>query len=202
MHHHLDHPLADAWVSELRSPTTSLEQFRRRARQLSTQLAWAAAGNWEPERVDVTTPLGAAEGAVTPDAPTLIPVLRAGLAMIDGVVAVYGDGPIRPAGVYRDHDTLQPHWYLDIGELDGADVVVCDPMLATGGSILTVGEHAEAAGAAHVTVLALLAAPEGLAAVDAAHPDWDVWVAAIDSHLNDDGYIVPGLGDAGDRWAG
>jgi uracil phosphoribosyltransferase len=132
---------------------------------------------------------------------TLVPILRAGLGMLDGVLDAIPNAKVSVVGIARNHETLLPEPYVDrlAGGLDARTAIILDPMLATGGSMNSAVALLKARGCTDIRALVLVAAPEGVAALDAAHPDVRCWAAAVDSHLNENGYIIPGLGDAGDR---
>ena len=135
---------------------------------------------------------------------TLVPILRAGLGMLDGVLDAIPNAKVSVVGIARNHVTLLPEPYVDrlAGALEARTAIVLDPMLATGGSMISAVSLLKSRGATDIRALVLVAAPEGIAALAAAHPDVRAWTAAIDSHLNEHGYIIPGLGDAGDRMFG
>ena len=195
--------LAAAWISDLRDRNCDIVTFRRRARQLTRLLAHRAAEEliWEP--VEVTTPTGECTTGWGPagPAPVVVPPLRAGLAMLDGVLDVYEHARVAPVGLARDERTLEPHWYLALtGHLQRAPALVCDPMLATGGTVTAVGDHLVDHGAGRIVILALIAAPAALELLASHRPTWSVHVAAVDRTLDERGFILPGLGDAGDRW--
>lgn len=153
------------------------------------------------EPLEVETPLGVAEGAALASPITLVPVLRAGLAMTDGVLDLIPQARVGHLGIYRDETTLEPVVYYSKlpPDISRTEVIVIDPMLATGGSVVAGIDVIKRTGAMRIKLLCLVAAPEGIARLHAAHPDVTVFTAAVDSHLNPAGYIVPGLGDAGDR---
>jgi uracil phosphoribosyltransferase len=197
-------PLATAWLGDMRDPDCPRATFRRRARQLTRLLAHHAADHLEWTASEVTTALGeVATSARLHRSPVVVPPVRAGLGMLDGALDVFEDALVAPVGLARDEQTLQPRWYLDVnGRLDATTALICDPMLATGGTTSAVGTRLVDHGVTKVVVLALVAAPEGLRRVIDEHPSWSVHVAAIDRALDDRGFILPGLGDAGDRWCG
>jgi uracil phosphoribosyltransferase len=132
---------------------------------------------------------------------TVVPILRAGLGMLPGVLDIIPSAKVSVVGLARDEATLKPHQYFErfVGKLDERIAFILDPMLATGGSMVATIDLLKAAGCRHIRALVLVAAPEGVAAVTSAHPDVHVFTAAVDSHLNEQGYIIPGLGDAGDK---
>lgn len=202
----LDHALAASWVTELRSTSTTAARFRRLVARLAGALAWEALTAEPTDTCEVETPLTTTVGVRLADAqPIVVPVLRAGVWMVDAVLDLVPEASVAMVGMARDEHTLVASAYLDKlpASVDGRRVLLLDPMLATGGSLVEVGERLLTHGTPdHVTVLALLAAPEGLARVTGRFPEWDLVVAAVDDHLDHRGFIVPGLGDAGDRLSG
>jgi uracil phosphoribosyltransferase len=197
-------PLVESWLGELRDPSCTLPRFRQLTAKLAAQLAVAVANDLAWDAIDAPTPLATTTSTrPSADATVLVPVLRAGLAMCPAMLDVLDFAAVALVGVARDEETLEASFYLEAdAQVAGRRAVVCDPMLATGSSIVAVGEHLEACGAAAVSVCAILAAPEGLDRLAATHPDWRVHVVAVDDRLDEHGFIVPGLGDAGDRWSG
>ncbi|HZQ59331.1 MAG TPA: uracil phosphoribosyltransferase [Acidimicrobiales bacterium] len=201
----LDHPLVADRVARLRDERTDRPQFRSLVADLAGFLAYEACRDLATRAVTVRTPLSDAAGRRVADpGPLVVPVLRAGLGMLDAVLHVLATGDAAPLGLRRDERTLEAVVYCDTvpSDLAGRTVIVCDPMLATGGSLSFACNLAAARGAGTVMALALLAAPEGLARIARDAPHALVAVAAVDDRLDDRGYIVPGLGDAGDRLYG
>jgi len=203
----LDHPLATAYMTELRDAETSTARFRQRVDGLARALAWEAARSLRTEPCTVQTPIAEATGVrLAGLSPVLVPVLRAGVWMVDGALSVVPDADVAFVGLARDEATLRAVTYLDKlpADVDHRDVWVLDPMLATGGSLVAVAEMLASRNPGPVTVLSLLAAPEGLLRVseEPACSGWHVVCVAVDEHLDDRGFIVPGLGDAGDRLSG
>jgi uracil phosphoribosyltransferase len=203
----VDHPVVAAKLSALRDADTPTPVFRRLVDDLVTLLAYEATRSVSVEPVEITTPLTTTTGVrLTSPPPLVVPVLRAGVGMLDGLIRLLPDAEVGFAGLVRDEQTAQASWYADRLPEDAAGraVFVLDPMLATGGTLVSVLEVLLSRGAASVTCVCLLAAPEGVARVEAAFPGDEVSlvVAAIDDHLDERSYIVPGLGDAGDRLFG
>ncbi len=198
----LDHPLAADAVAVLRRVGTGAAEFRAALGRVALLLAAEATRGLATRIEAVTTPLERAEVPVLAEKPPcLVPVLRAGLALVEGFQALLPDAPVAHFGAWRDHDTLRPVEYYfkappDLGE---RAAIVLDPMLATGGTAIAAVARLREAGARRITVAAVLAAPEGIAALEAAHPGTRILVASLDRGLDHRGYIVPGLGDAGDR---
>jgi uracil phosphoribosyltransferase len=203
----VDHPVVAAKLSALRDEATSTPVFRRLVDDLVTLLAYEATRSVSVEPVEITTPLTRMTGVrLTAPPPLVVPVLRAGVGMLDGLIRLLPDAEVGFAGLVRDEETAEASWYADRlpEEATGRAVFVLDPMLATGGTLVSVVEALLSRGAASVTCVCLLAAPEGIARVESAFPDDNVSlvVAAVDDHLDERSYIVPGLGDAGDRLFG
>jgi uracil phosphoribosyltransferase len=206
-----DHPLVAHKLTTLRDVTTRTPEFRRLADELVTLLAYEATRNLPVESVDVETPVTAAKGVkLAGPPPMIVPVLRAGIGMLDGMIRLLPGAAVGFVGLARDEETLVATTYAERlpADLTGREIFVLDPMLATGGTLETVIRLLLDRGAAGVTAVCLLAAPEGLRRIEAAFPDEETSVpirvvtAALDARLNEHGYIVPGLGDAGDRLFG
>jgi uracil phosphoribosyltransferase len=202
-----DHPLVTHKLTLLRDESTDTATFRILTDELVTLLAYEATREIRVAEVSVTTPVGVATGLRLSDPkPLIVPVLRAGIGMLDGMTRLLPMASVGFVGMVRDEESLVASTYANRlpARLDGREVFVLDPMLATGGTLLTVVKELCDRGATAVTAICLLAAPEGLARLDAAFPGDAVRVitGAIDDKLNDKGYIVPGLGDAGDRLFG
>src|ERR1700761_1807226 len=199
-----DHPLVTHKLTMLRDTSTDRATFRTLADELVTLLAYEATREIRVASICVTTPVGSATGArLTGPKPLIVPVLRAGIGMLDGMTRLL---PMAGVGFVRDEESLVASTYADRlpARLDGREVFVLDPMLATGGTLVTVIAMLRDRGAHAVTAICLLCAPEGLARIDEAFPGDYVRVVtgAVDERLNEKGYIVPGLGDAGDRLFG
>jgi uracil phosphoribosyltransferase len=200
----VDHPLAAQLLTRLRDKNTDRAVFRQAVEELSVMLLFEATRGLVSEAVTVETPLGLAIGSRIVDTPLVVPILRAGLGMLGAVLRVMPGTETGFIGVARNESNFQPEPYMNAvpDELNGRQVLVLDPMLATGGSL----EHAcrilAARGAGHLTAVVVLAAPEGLERLACSGLDLEVWTAAIDERLNEQAYIVPGLGDAGDRLFG
>jgi uracil phosphoribosyltransferase len=204
-----EHPLISHKLTALRDERTDSPTFRRLADELVTLLAYEATRSIRVETVTVQTPVASAQGVrLAAPTPVVIPILRAGLGMLDGMTRLLPTAEVGFLGMVRDHDTLQPTTYADRipGDLKGRQVFLLDPMLATGGTLIAAIDLMLERGANQITAICLLSAPEGIAAVEAALAGRDADVtlvtAAVDEKLNEKGYIVPGLGDAGDRLFG
>jgi uracil phosphoribosyltransferase len=201
----VDHPLVQHKCSVLRDVRTGPKEFRELVKELAMLMAYEATREFGLAESTVTTPITETTTKVLAGKKVaVVPILRAGLGMVDGILELIPAAKVGHIGLYRDPETLLPVEYYcklpdDIGE---RDVMIVDPMLATGGSAAAAIQFLRERGARSVRLLSIIASPEGVAAVSAADPDVKVYVCAIDSHLNDHGYIVPGLGDAGDRLYG
>jgi len=205
--HVADHPLITHKLTVLRDKRTPSPTFRALAEELMTLLAYEATRNVRVTTVTVETPVATATGlAISQPRPLVVPILRAGLGMLEGMVKLIPTAEVGFLGMVRDEETLQPTTYAERlpDDLSNRQCFVLDPMLATGGSLTAAINFLLARGAVDVTAVCLIAAPEGLAAVEAAMEGRDVTIVlgAVDEKLNDLGYIVPGLGDAGDRLYG
>ncbi|MEZ6028582.1 MAG: uracil phosphoribosyltransferase [Hyphomonadaceae bacterium] len=201
----IDHPLVQHKLTLMRDKTTSTAGFRTLLREIATLLCYEVTRDLELETVGIETPLGPMDAPVIKGKKLVFAsILRAGNGLLDGMLDLVPAARVAHIGMYRDHETLEPveYYFKAPGELANRLVIVVDPMLATGNSAIAALDRLKRRGAKHLRYLCLLAAPEGIAKFTAAHPDVPVFTAAVDSHLNDKGYIVPGLGDAGDRMFG
>ncbi|MBI1375043.1 MAG: uracil phosphoribosyltransferase [Phycisphaera sp.] len=199
--HEMKHPLITTHLTMLRDQTTPSSMFRPLVRQLTYPLVTEATRDLRTEAITVTTPLTEVEGQRLSDRVAVVPILRAGLGMVEPVLEMLPEAEVWHLGLYRDESTLEPvSYYNKLPEKDPPDVaMVLDPMLATGGSATAAIGELKAWGVQRIKLLCILAAPPGVEAVVNEHGDVDLFVCAIDKHLNQHGYIVPGLGDAGDR---
>jgi uracil phosphoribosyltransferase len=196
------HPLVQHKLGLLREADISTKRFREIAREIGSLLTYEATKDLELETVTIQGWDGEIEvQQIKGKKATVVPILRAGLGMMDGVLEHMPSAKISVVGIYRDEETLEPVPYFQklVGQIDERLALVVDPMLATGGSMIATIDLVKNAGCTNIIVLILVAAPEGLKALEAAHPDVRVYTASIDDHLNDKGYIIPGLGDAGDK---
>jgi len=199
-----NHPLIQHKLALLRDTTTEPKRFRELIRELAILLACEATTDLELSEVTLTTPMGVAHGKTLKRKIALVPILRAGLGMVDGIWEMIPSAEVWHIGIYRDHDTLEPVEYYTRRPVD-PNVQLClilDPMLATGGSAIATADLLKKWGAQRIKFAGVIAAPEGIEALSKAHPDVDIHLAAVDERLNKIGYIVPGLGDAGDRQFG
>ena len=196
------HPLVRHKIGLLRAASLSTKSFREITAEIGRLLAYEATADFPLEMVSVEGWAGPVEvERISGKKVTLVPILRAGLGMLDGVLDAIPNAKVSVVGIARNHATLLPEPYVDrlAGDLGARTAIILDPMLATGGSMISAVSLLKSRGATDIRALVLVAAPEGIAALAAAHPDVRAWTAAIDSHLNEHGYILPGLGDAGDR---
>ena len=198
----VEHPLLQHKISLLRNKQTGTKEFRDLVGEIATLLCYEATRDLPLEEVEIETPITMAKTKVLAGRKlALVPILRAGMGMLDGMLTLLPAAKVGFIGLYRDEKTLQPVEYFcklpqDIAE---RDVLVLDPMLATGGSAIDAIGQIKKRHPRSVKFLCIIAAPEGLEALKKAHPDVDIFCAGMDDHLNENGYIVPGLGDAGDR---
>jgi uracil phosphoribosyltransferase len=201
----LDHPLIQHKLTVLRHRETSKKKFKEVVDEIAMLMAYEVTRDLPLREVEIETPLErTVQRQISGKKLTLVPILRAGLGMVDGVLRLMPSVRVGHIGMYRDHDSLQPvDYYFKIpAEPETRDFIVLDPMLATGGSAIAAVNSLKGRGATRVRFMCLVAAPEGVARMLAAHPDVHVYTAALDRELDENGYIRPGLGDAGDRLFG
>ncbi len=204
MLHISKHPLVQHKLSLLRDTNTRHPQFRQLVREIAMLICYEATADLMLDDTTVQTPMGEAKGKILKEEIGLIPILRAGLGMVDGILELLPSAQVWHIGLYRDEKTLRPVQYYN--KLPVAPTVqicfILDPMLATGGSAVATAQILKTWGAQRIKFVGLLGAPEGVQALQAAHPDVEIHLATLDERLNDIGFIVPGLGDAGDRQFG
>src|SRR5262245_17222726 len=200
----IEHPLIQHYLTQLRDVRTAPEEFRHRLAQVSALMVYEATRTFRTRALRVQTPLGACGGAKLRDEILLVPILRAGLGMLESILELIPHACVGFLGMQRHHRTLRATVYHKSlpADLRSSEIVLIDPMLATGGSALAALRLLRERGARRVRLVSLVAAPEGIARVRQQHPDLPIFTAAIDERLNRRGYIVPGLGDAGDRLFG
>lgn len=196
-----DHPLIQHKISLLRNKNTGSKEFRELVGEVSMLMCYEATRDLPLKEVEIETPVALAKTKVIAGRKlAFVPILRAGIGMLDGVLSMVPAAKVGHIGLYRDPQTLQPvKYYCKLpSDINEREVIVLDPMLATGGSAVAAIQMLKESGAANIKFMCIIAAPEGLNALTEAHPDVQVYCAALDEKLNDDKYIVPGLGDCGD----
>lgn len=201
----IKHPLIDHKMTILRKKETSSMEFRQLVNEIATLMGYEVTRDLETEDVEIETPIAKTTGKMISGKKIgIVPILRAGLGMVEGLLTIIPAARVGHIGMYRDPETLKPVTYYSKLPKDVASrqMIIVDPMLATGGSLIEAIDELKRNGAKNIKSINLLAAPEGLKAVETAHPDVEIYIAALDEKLNEDGYIVPGLGDAGDRLFG
>ena len=198
----VDHPLIQHKISLMRDRNTGTKEFRDLVSEIATLLCYEATRDLPTEEVEVETPVALARTKVLAGRKlALVPILRAGLGMVVGMLNLIPAAKVGHIGMYRNEETLEPvEYYCKLpNDINEREVIVLDPMLATGGSAVAAIQMLKESGAANIKFMCIIAAPEGLNTLTEAHPDVQVYCAALDEKLNDDKYIVPGLGDCGDR---
>jgi uracil phosphoribosyltransferase len=200
-----DHPLIQHKLTYIRDESTTTKDFRELVEEVATLMAYEITRDISLQKVQVQTPVATADCRIISGRMLgLIPILRAGLGMVDGILKLVPAAKVGHIGLYRDPETLAPvEYYAKLPtDVQERELIVIDPMLATGGSANAAIEALKRRNCTQIKLMCLIAAPEGVQAVQQAHPDVDLYVAAIDDYLDDHGYIIPGLGDAGDRLFG
>ena len=200
-----NHPLIQHKVAILRNKDTDMKTFRELVEEITTLMTYEALKDVPTEKVMVETPLETVEQTVVKDdSVVIVPILRAGLGMVNGVHVLFPTAKVGHIGMYRNEETLAPEtYYCKLPEgVEEKLVVIVDPMLATGGSVCDAIELLKNKGCKHIKFMAIIGAPEGVSKVAEAHPDVNIYVSTLDRQLNEHGYILPGLGDAGDRLFG
>ncbi|HFH7823658.1 TPA: uracil phosphoribosyltransferase [Streptococcus agalactiae] len=201
----ISHPLIQHKLSILRRTTTSTKDFRELVDEIAMLMGYEVSRDLPLEDVEIQTPVATTvQKQLAGKKLAIVPILRAGIGMVDGFLSLVPAAKVGHIGMYRDGETFQPVEYLVKlpEDIDQRQIFVVDPMLATGGSAILAVDSLKKRGAASIKFVCLVAAPEGVAALQEAHPDVDIYTAALDEKLNEHGYIVPGLGDAGDRLFG
>ena len=200
-----DHPLIQHKVSLMRMKTTTVKEFRELATEVAMLMGFEATRDLPLEEVEIETPICKTKTKMLKgEDVAIVPILRAGLGFVDGMLSLIPNAKVGHVGLYRDPETHQPvEYYCKLPtDIEHRKIFVVDPMLATGGSAAAAIDFIKKRGGKDITFMCLIAAPEGIEALQKAHPDVDLYIAAIDDHLNENKYIVPGLGDAGDRLFG
>lgn len=203
--HVIDHPLIQHKLTYIRDKHTGTKEFRELVDEVSTLMAFEITRDMPLEEIEIETPVCKAKSKIlTGKKIGIVPILRAGLGMVDGVRKLIPAAKVGHVGLYRDPKTLTPvEYYIKLpSDVEERDFIIVDPMLATGGSAVDAIQSLKQRGAKNIKFMCLIASPEGVKAVQRAHPDVDIYTAALDEKLNEQGYIVPGLGDAGDRLFG
>ena len=201
MLHVLNHPLITHKLAQMREEKTGTKDFRQNLDEIAGLMAYEITRDMPVKDVVIRTPLEEMKTQVLAKDIVLVPILRAGLGMVDGIRALIPTAKVGHIGLYRDEETLEPHEYFAKfpSNLNEAEIMVLDPMLATGGSAAAAIDLIKKRGAKSIRLVCLVGAPEGVARIEKEHPEIDIYLAALDEKLNEVGYIVPGLGDAGDR---
>ena len=198
----LDHPLIQHKLTQIRQKDTSTTQFRQMINEIGGLMVYEITRDLPLEQIEIETPVAKTKANVIAGKKmVVVPILRAGLGMVDGILQMIPSARIGHIGIFRDEETLQPVEYFAKfpEELDQRDIFIVDPMLATGGSAIAAINSIKQRGAKNIKLVCLVGAPEGVKAINEAHPDVTVYLASLDEKLNEHKYIVPGLGDAGDR---
>ncbi len=200
----VDHPLVRVHITQIRDKATSVDAFRAHLTAMARLMAYPVLADLPTEAVTVSTPMADTEGVRLAREPILVPVLRAGLGLVEGFRDVIPGAVVSHLGMYRDHQTLKPvRYYSNFPvERQAHPFILLDPMLATGGSAIDALDYLKSEGARDIRLVSIIAAPEGVRRVEAKHPDVPIFTAALDLRLDENGYIIPGLGDAGDRQFG
>lgn len=200
-----DHPLIQHKLTYIRKSDTGTKEFRELVDEVATLMAFEITRDMPLEEIEIDTPVQKTKSKVLSGKKIgLVPILRAGIGMVDGVLKLIPAAKVGHVGLYRDPETLKPvEYYVKLpSDVEERDFIVVDPMLATGGSAVAAIDSLKSRGGKHIKFMCLIAAPEGVKALQEAHPDVDIYIAALDERLNEQGYIIPGLGDAGDRLFG
>ena len=201
----IDHPLIQHKLTMIREKNCGTKVFREVVNEIAMLMAYEVSRDMPIEDVVIETPMGkSTQKTLSGKKVAIIPILRAGIGMVDGILELIPAAKVGHVGLYRDEETLQPHeYFVKLPEdIASRQLFVVDPMLATGGSAIMAIDSLKERGASNIKFVCLVAGPEGVKALQEAHPDVDIYTAALDERLNEDGYIVPGLGDAGDRLFG
>ena len=203
--HVVDHPLVQHKLTLMRQTDCSTKDFRQLLEEISMLMAYEVTRTLPLKEIEIDTPVAHCKSKIIAGKKLgIVPILRAGLGMVDGVMNIVPSAKVGHIGLYRDPETHKPvEYYCKLpADVDARDLIVLDPMLATGGSAISAIDFIKARGGKNITMMCLVGCPEGIKALQEAHPDVDLYIAAIDDHLNEHKYIVPGLGDAGDRLFG
>lgn len=200
--HIMTHPLIQHKVSLIRDKNTKVKEFREMVSEIAMLMCYDATRDFKTVEVEIETPVATAKTPVLAGKDiAIVPILRAGMGMVDGILTLIPNAKVGHIGLYRDPETLEPvEYYCKLpDDIENRDVIVLDPMLATGGSAIAAVTFLKQYGANNIKFMCIIAAPEGLNRLHTTHPDVEIFCATLDKQLNDHGYILPGLGDAGDR---
>ena len=199
-----DHPLIQHKMSIIRDKMTDTKTFRENVNEIASLVTYEITRDLETKEIEINTPIAKTKAKILAKDVVIVPILRAGLGMVDGIQKVIPTAKVGHIGLYRDEETLMPHEYYSKfpKEIKEATVLVVDPMLATGGSVIAAIDRVKKAGAKDIRYVGIVGCPEGVKALQEKHPDVDIYMVSIDQGLNEVGYIVPGLGDCGDRLFG
>lgn len=204
MYHEINHPFLTHKLTALRDIKTSHKEFRELASEITMLICYEALKNIEVEDYEIETPMTPMTGKRVKNDIVVVPILRAGIGMLDGILSLIPNARVGFLGIYRDHDTKLPvEYYSKLPEnLTNPLVFIIDPMLATGGSVVAAIDMLKKQGYGNIILISIISAPEGIKIVEDAHPDVQIFTGSVDEYLDDNKYIVPGLGDAGDRLYG
>ncbi|HOP62935.1 MAG TPA: uracil phosphoribosyltransferase [Spirochaetota bacterium] len=204
MHHEINHPFLKHKLTALRDLKTEHKEFRELANEITMLICYDALKNIEIEDYQIETPMAPMTGKRMKNDIVVVPILRAGVGMLDGILTLVPNARVGFVGMYRDHDTKMPvEYYSKLPEdIKNPLVFIIDPMLATGGSVVATIDLLKKEGFNNIVLISIISAPEGIKAVEDAHPDVEIYTGNIDDYLDDNKYIIPGLGDAGDRLFG
>lgn len=197
----INHPLVQSKLSMLRDIKTGNKEFRELVSEIANLICYEATKDIDTKEIDIETVLCKTKGVILNKKISIVPILRAGLGMVDGILNLIPNANVGHIGLYRDPETLLPvEYYCKLpSDIENTDILLLDPMLATGGTAIAAMQFIKERGFKNIKFLCLIASPEGVKKVNNTHPDVDIYTASLDNHLNDHGYIIPGLGDAGDR---